>query len=104
MLDEVTHLLLITDQSAKGVNVCREIKQVADELIKYERIGIICNRVVDPSMNDLIKLEGVENLAFIPTDPAHAANDIQGRSVFELPEDSSIMTGVKTALQAIEMI
>ena len=104
VLDEVTHLLLITDQSAKGVNVCREIKEVADELIKYERIGIICNRVVDASMNDLIKLEGVENLAFIPTDPAHAANDIQGKSVFELPEDSNIMVGVKEALTAIDMI
>ena len=96
--------MLITDQSAKGVNVCREIKEVADELIKYERIGIICNRVVDPSMNDLIKLEGVENLAVIPTDPAHAANDIQGKSVFELPADSNIMVGVKEALTAIDMI
>jgi len=60
--------------------------------------------VVDPSMNDLIKLENVENLAFIPTDPLHAANDIQGKSVFELPEDSNIMVGVKQALQALEII
>ena len=104
VLDEVTHLILITDQSAKGVNVCKEIKEVADELIKYERIGIICNRVVDPSMNDLIKLENVENLAFIATDPLHAANDIQGKSVFELPENSNIMVGVKQALQALEII
>ena len=37
-------------------------------------------------------------LAYIPTDPIHAANDIHGKSVFELPEDSNIMVGVHQAL------
>ena len=37
-------------------------------------------------------------LAYIPTDPQHAANDIRGKSVFELPEDSNIMVGVHEAL------
>ena len=86
------------EQSAKGVNVCREIKEAADDLITYERIGMIVNRVVDPSMNDLVKLDGVPVLAYIPTDPQHAANDIRGKSVFELPEDSNIMVGVHEAL------
>ena len=61
-------------------------------------IGMIVNRVVDPSMNDLVKLDGVDVLAYIPTDPIHAANDIHGKSVFELPEDSNIMVGVHQAL------
>ena len=52
----------------------------------------------DPSMNDLVKLDGVDVLAYIPTDPIHAANDIHGKSVFELPEDSNIMVGVHQAL------
>ncbi len=98
VMEQVTHLVLVTDQSAKGVNVCREIKEAADDLITYERIGMIVNRVVDPSMNDLVKLDGVDVLAYIPTDPIHAANDIRGKSVFELPEDSNIMVGVHQAL------
>ena len=61
-------------------------------------IGMIVNRVVDPSMNDLVRLDGVPVLAYIPTDPQHAANDIRGKSVFELPEDSNIMVGVHEAL------
>ena len=92
VMEQVSHLVLVTDQSAKGVNVCR------DDLITYERIGMIVNRVVDPSMNDLVKLDGVDVLAYIPTDPIHAANDIHGKSVFELPEDSNIMVGVHQAL------
>ena len=98
VMEQVSHLVLVTDQSAKGVNVCREIKEAADDLITYERIGMIVNRVVDPSMNDLVRLDGVEVLAYIPTDPIHAANDIHGKSVFELPEDSNIMVGVHQAL------
>ena len=78
VMEQVSHLVLVTDQSAKGVNVCREIKEAADDLITYERIGMIVNRVVDPSMNDLVKLHG--------------------KSVFELPEDSNIMVGVHQAL------
>jgi len=98
VMEQVSHLVLVTDQSAKGVNVCREIKEAADDLITYERIGMIVNRVVDPSMNDLVRLDGVPVLAYIPTDPQHAANDIRGKSVFELPEDSNIMVGVHEAL------
>ena len=104
VMEQVTHLLLITDQSAKGVNVCREIKQVADELITYEKVGIIVNRVVDPAMNNLIQVEGVDVMAYIPTDPLHAANDIQGKSVFALPEDANVMTGVREALHNMEII
>lgn len=104
VLEKVTHLLLITDQSAKGVNVCREIKQVADDLITYERVGIIVNRVVDPELTHLVQVEGAEVLATVPTDPLHAANDIQGKSIFELPEDAAVMTGVRTALKHMEII
>ena len=104
VMEQVSHLLLITDQSAKGVRVCEEIKQVADELITYERVGAIVNRVVDPAMNEHIRIEGVEILAFIPTDSQHAANDIQGKSVFELPEDAFVISGVKDALRKIEII
>lgn len=57
VMEQVSHLVLVTDQSAKGVNVCREIKEAADDLITYERIGMIVNRVVDPSMNDLVRLD-----------------------------------------------
>ena len=104
VMEQVTHLLLITDQSAKGVNVCREIKQVADELITYEKVGVIVNRVVDPAMNDLIQVEGVDVMAYIPTDAQHAANDIQGKSVFALPEDANVMVGVREALHNMEII
>lgn len=104
VMDKVTHLLLITDQSKKGGQVIKTIKQVADELISYEKTGCIINRVTNPELVDLMQIEGVDILAAIPADSAFAANDIKGKSVQELPSDSPILTGVQTALKNIEII
>ncbi|MBP3539229.1 MAG: AAA family ATPase [Oscillospiraceae bacterium] len=104
VMEKVTHLLLITDQSKKGQQVVETIKSVADELISYEKIGYIVNRVTNPELVDLIDVPGVEQLATIPADSVFAANDIKGKSVLELPEASVMLQGVKEALQKIEIL
>ncbi len=104
VMEKVTHLLLITDQSKKGGQVITTIKGVADELISYEKIGAIVNRVTNPELTDMMKIPGVDILSFIPADSAFAANDIKGKSVLELPDDSAVVTGVKEALQKIEIL
>ena len=103
-MEKVSHLLLITDQSKKGGQVITTIKSVADDLIAYERIGFIVNRMTNPELADLISVEGVEPLAYIPADTVFAANDIKGKSVLELPEDSPMLKGVKEALRKIEIL
>ena len=104
VMERVTHLLLITDQSKKGGQVISTIKSVADELIAYDRIGIIINRVTNPELVNLIRLPGVEILTAIPADSAFAANDIRGQSVLDLPADSAMLKGVEEALQKIEIL
>ena len=104
VMEKVTHLLLITDQSKKGGQVIKTIKDVADELISYEKIGCIVNRLTNPELKDLISVPGVEILSFIPADSAFAANDIKGQSVMLLPEDSAMLKGVRDALLKIEIL
>ena len=104
VMEKVTHLLLVTDQSKKGGQVVTTIKSVADELIAYERIGVIINRVTNPELADMMQIPGVEILSLIPADSAFAANDIKGKSVMELPEDSVMLKGVREALQKIEIL
>lgn len=104
VMEKVTHLLLITDQSKKGGQVISTIKDVADELISYDKIGVIVNRVTNPELADLMQVPGVDILAFIPADSTFAANDIKGRSVLELSEDSAMLNGVKDALQKIDIL
>ena len=104
VMEEVTHLVLITDPSRKGTQVIDTIKKVADELVMYDRCGAIVNRVADPSMIPYIHVEGTEILSIIPSDSDHAANDIQGRSVFDLPENSPVMQGAREALKKLEIL
>ena len=104
VMERVTHLLLITDQSKKGGQVINTIKNVADELIGYDKVGVIINRMTNPELADLISVPGVETLAKIPSDTVFAANDIRGRSVLELPADSALLTGVAEALRKMELL
>ncbi len=104
VMEKVTHLLLITDQSKKGEQVLETIKGVADELISYDKIGVIVNRMTNPELKELVKVPGAEILAYIPADSGFAANDIKGRSVLELPADSVMLNGVKEALHKIEIL
>ena len=103
VMEKVTHLFLITDPSRKGCKVADTIKQVADELVMYDRCGVIVNRVKEESI-PLVKVEAAEILAYIPDDRAHAENDIMGISVFDLPGDSPVMRGTREALEKMGII
>ena len=98
VMEKVSHLLFVSDQSKKGLSVIQTIKNVADELVMYDRSGVILNRVTHP---ELIRFDSVADmplLAAIGPDQSHAENDIEGRSVFDLPDDAPILSGVRKAL------
>ena len=103
VMEKVTHLFLITDPSRKGCKVVDTIKEVADELVMYDKCGVIVNRVKEEQI-PLIKIESAEVLAYIPDDRTHAENDIMGVSVFDLPEDSPVMVGTREALRKMQLI
>lgn len=101
VMEKVTHLLLVSDASRKGTKVLETIRQVADELVMYEQCGAIINRMEDMTMAEYIQVEDTEILTFIPSDPAHAANDIMGRSIFELPEDAPVLMGAREIVKKL---
>lgn len=104
VMEKVTHLVLVTDPSRKGTQVIRTIRQVADDLVMYEKCGAIVNRVSSPDVVRYLQIEGIPILSCIGSDEAHAVNDIRGRSVFDLPEDAPILLGAAEALQKLEIL
>lgn len=104
VMEKVTHLLLVTDQSKKGGQVIKTIKDVADGLIVYEKIGAVINRMTNPELADLIQVPGVPIVARIPADPAFAANDIKGQSVMQLPADDALLLGAKEAITNLGLL
>lgn len=104
VMEKVTHLVLVTDPSRKGTQVIDTIKHVADDLVMYEKCGAIVNRVGNPEMIPFIHMDAVPILSYIGNDNAHAANDIQGKSVFDLAADAPVLTGAREALNKLEIL
>ena len=104
VMEKVTHLLLVSDASRKGLQVIKTIHDVANELVMFEKTGVIVNRMPDMSLADSLDTSGLELLACIPDDRDMALNDMKGESVFALDENSAVVQGTKQALSKIGMI
>ena len=104
VMEKVTHLLCVSDQSRKGIQIISTIKEVSDTLVAADKVGAVLNRVLLPERIEEKEIGGVPLIAVIPPDPAHAENDIEGRSVFELPEDSVILAGAREILTKMEIV
>jgi CO dehydrogenase maturation factor len=104
VMEKVSHLLLITDASKKGTDVIKTIKSVADDLVMYEKIGAIVNRIPDESVVSHINTGDISVLSYIKTDSNLAIYDIEGKDITSLPDDSQIVTGVEKALREIGIL
>ena len=104
VMEKVTHLLCVSDQSRKGIQIISTIKEVSDSLVAADWVGAVLNRVLLPERITETEIGGVPLVAVIPPDPAHAENDIEGRSVFDLPDDSVILNGARDILGKMELL
>lgn len=104
VMEKVTDLILVTDSSKKGVQVVKTIRDVADELVMYERCGLIINRIPTMAMKDLIDTGDIPLLACIPSDTHLPEFDLKGENIFYLPAESEIVKGTRSALVEIGLI
>ena len=104
VMEKVTHLVLVSDASRKGLQVVKTINSVANELVMAERAGVIINRVPQSVTLSETDTDGIEILSLIPDDSQMALNDIKGESVYNLDENSLIYQGAKEALKKLELL
>ena len=104
VMEKVTHLILVSDASKKGTQVISTIKGVADELVMYDKIGAVINRLPDESVIKYIDTKDIPVLSYIENDANLAVYDIEGKSILDLPDDSNVVKGVKEALEKIEIL
>ncbi|MBQ1721909.1 MAG: AAA family ATPase, partial [Lachnospiraceae bacterium] len=66
VMEKVTHLMLITDSSKKGCDVVKTIKSVADNLVMYDKVGVVVNRVPSEDVLQYMDLGDIPLLGWIP--------------------------------------
>ncbi len=103
VLEKVTHLVCVSDQSQKGLKIIGTIKEVAGELVMYDEIGLIVNRALFPERIESDEIEGVKIVSVIPQDNAMTENDVEGRNIFELPAETGILKGADEALRNLKI-
>ena len=101
VMEKVTHLILVTDASKKGCDVIKSIKNVADDLVMYKKVGVIANRLPSDEVVDKMDIGDLQLLASITSDEELAMCDICGDSVFDLGIDTKIMAGASKALDCL---
>lgn len=104
VMEKVTHLLLVSDQSRKGIEIIKTIDNVSKELVMAEKSGAILNRILHPETLDESILDGIPLLSVIGADDVLVENDIEGMSSFELPSDAKILQGARDALSKLGVI
>ena len=104
VMEKVTHLLLVTDSSKKGCDVVKTIKKVADDLVMYEKIGVVVNRVPSEDVLAYMQLGDIPLLACIPGDSNLTERDLKGQSLLTLEDTSMIVEGVHSALSKLALL
>lgn len=106
VMEKVTHLILVSDASRKGIEVIKTIRGVAEKLTMYERAGAVINRVKNDTVRELIDTGDIPVIGFLPEDDHLAMLDIEGRSLMELDAEGSAgtMGALRDALQKIDIL
>jgi len=101
VLEKVTHLILISDLSAKGIKVAGTIYNVAGEAVRFDRAGLIINRVTDPEDLKRITLpHSFPFIGYIPEDSEIRNADIDEKNFLTMA-GSSAFEAVKQALNSM---
>jgi CO dehydrogenase maturation factor len=94
----VNLLLIVSDPSVKGIHTAKRIHDLVDELrLEIDESVLIINRISGEEGKGLINLAGEEGLiiaGLVPQDEAIFRLDLQGKSVFQLPDDSIALKAV----------
>ena len=106
VMKTVDHLMMISDTSAKGVNVANTIKHLAqdNQAVNYKSMGMILNRVRDESEVHNIKNNVSLNvLGWLPEDDLIREFDFHGRSFLEFPDEAGASKTVRQIIQDLQI-
>jgi CO dehydrogenase maturation factor len=105
VMEKVTHLLIVSDQSKKALEVAKTIQTISQSTIDYEKTGLILNKIRNQNEADRLSssVEEFSFLGWVPESDFIREFDMQGRSILEMEETQSIRA-VKLCLERMEIM
>ncbi|MBA2868594.1 AAA family ATPase [Methanococcus maripaludis] len=101
----VDTLLVVTDSSKRGILTASRIKELAKELdISFKNLYLVLNRIKpenEENVRETVKDFGLDIIGIIYDDELTASYDIEGKPLFELPDDSETVNSVSKIVEKI---
>lgn len=104
VIEKVTHLLLVSDASRKGIEVIKSISKVASEAVEYDKIACIFNRIEDRSLVENVDMDGIECIGIINADKQIAQFDAVAKDFMLMDEDTPAVVETKKAMEKFNII
>lgn len=104
VMEKVTHLILVSDASKKGLQVVQTIEHVAEDLVMFDKSGLIINRIVNMDYADQLDTGDLKVLALIPDDKVMTESDMMGQDIFSMNEEATIVKKTKEALKNMDIL
>lgn len=89
VLEKVTHLLLVSDCSKKGIHVVHTIAEVAERSIQYDRVAVLLNMLKSPEEAEMVSLQNIELIGALPEDNLLRQYDIEGKSLLDFKDNQT---------------
>lgn len=96
-------LLIITDISMRSIETADSIRRSAKKFTNYKKLGIIVNKVrgnIDSIEKKLIELD-LSLIGKVPEDDILIQFDLEGKPLFEIPDNSSSFLAIKEIIKKI---
>ena len=104
VIEQVTHLLLVSDASRKGIEVIKSISKVAGEAVQYDKMACIFNRIEDASLLDYANLEGLECIGTIASDSEITRFDAAAKDFILMDANNASIQALVQALKKFGFI
>lgn len=103
VMSELDCLIMLSDASSRGLQTVALLKNMVEgkKVVQCKKMGVVFNRVQN-SENLLAESAGkigVDIFGFVPQDPSVASFDMRGRSLWELPPDSTALAAVREIVE-----
>ena len=104
VMEKVSHLLLVSDQSQKGIQVVKTIQEVSESVINYESCGLILNKIRNKEEADKIHVpKNLTKVGWIPETDDIRKFDMEGKSVLKIPE-SAVIDSVRSCMEELGVL
>jgi len=104
---KVDLLLIVSDPTFKGLLTAKRINELVLELqLEIDRRALIINRVIGGEGDELTKMAegfGLSMAGLVPQDDMVFKYDLEGKPVFELPENSKSVAALFDILESMKI-